>query len=96
MTRAYCRIGERGGVPLHLGEPTAVVRELGVGRRWLENGREDWQDARWDAWFAAMPDEDHAMRIARDWGVCPLDIPDSVDAPGIHGFPPRGVEPTAS
>jgi hypothetical protein len=34
------------------------------------------------------------MRIARHWGVCPLGIPDSVDAPGIHGFP-SGVEPAA-
>ncbi|MER6351217.1 hypothetical protein ABT186_05040 [Streptomyces sp. NPDC001634] len=93
LTRAYCYIGERGEVPLHVGEPTDVEMELGVGQRRLEDGWQDWQDPEWDAWSAAMPREDHVMRIARDWSICPLDIPDgAVSAPGIYGFP-SGVEP---
>ncbi|MEU6068599.1 hypothetical protein ABZ864_30110 [Streptomyces sp. NPDC047082] len=93
FTRAYCYIGERGEVPLHIGEPTDVEMELGVGRRWLEDGWQDWQEREWDAWFAAMPREDHVMRIAEAWSICPLRIPDSaVNAPGIYGFP-SGVEP---
>ncbi|MFD3453685.1 hypothetical protein ACFWVC_16070 [Streptomyces sp. NPDC058691] len=93
LTRAYCYFGQRGDVPLRLGEPTDIERELGVGERGLEEGRHDWQESDWDAWFAAMPNEGHVMRIARSWGICPLDIPDdSVTLPGIHGLPP-GVEP---
>jgi hypothetical protein len=93
LTRAYCYIGERGDVPLHIGEPTDVERELGVGQRWLEDGWQDWQEPQWDAWNAAMPGEADVMRIAQSWSICPLDIPDdTVDAPGIHGLP-SGVEP---
>ncbi|MFF3563046.1 hypothetical protein ACFYXS_23675 [Streptomyces sp. NPDC002574] len=92
LTRAYCYIGERDDVPLDIGEPTDVERELGVGRS-RPDGWRDWQDAEWDAWHAATPGEDDVMRIARRWGICPLDIPDdSVTLPGVHGFPP-GVEP---
>ncbi|MEU1617314.1 hypothetical protein ABZ479_08405 [Streptomyces sp. NPDC005722] len=92
LTRAYCYVGMRGEVPLHVGEPTAIERELGVGQRRLEDGWRDWQEAEWDAWHAAMPVEFDVMRIARNWGLCPLDIPDDAVAPGIHGFP-SGVEP---
>ncbi len=83
LTRAYCYIGERGEVPLHLGEPTDIEKELGVGQRWLEDGWQDWQEPDWDDWFAAMPREDHVMRIAERWGICPLDIAgDSVNPQG--------------
>ncbi|WP_326570382.1 hypothetical protein OIE69_03185 [Actinacidiphila glaucinigra] len=93
LTRAYCYIGERGQVPLHIGEPSDIELELGVGQRWLEDGWRDWQEPEWDAWFAAMPGEFDVVRIARSWGFCPLDIPDSdVNASGIHGFP-AGIEP---
>ncbi|MGW7611353.1 hypothetical protein ACWGKW_29655 [Streptomyces sp. NPDC054766] len=94
LTRAYCYIGMSGDVPLHIGEPTGVELELGVGQRWLEDGWQDWRESELDAWSAAMPSEHHVMRIAQNWGICPLDIPDdAVDVPGIHGFPP-GVEPS--
>ncbi|TKA09601.1 hypothetical protein FCI23_22365 [Actinacidiphila oryziradicis] len=93
LTRAYCYSGMQGDVPLHLGEPTEVERELGVGGHWLEDGWQEWQEPEWDAWLAAMPREGDVMRIAERWGICPLDIPDdSVDPPGIYGFP-SGVEP---
>ncbi|MFE4425455.1 hypothetical protein, partial [Streptomyces sp. NPDC056817] len=52
LTRAYCYIGERGEVPFHIGEPSDVERDLGVGQRWLEEGWQDWQEPEWDAWFA--------------------------------------------
>ncbi|WP_330327678.1 hypothetical protein [Streptomyces pseudovenezuelae] len=93
LTRAYCYIGMSGDVPLRLGEPTAIERELGVGLVGCEEIRQDWGDAEWDAWHDAMPTEHQVMRIAADWSVCPPLIEDgSVTAPGIHGFPP-GVEP---
>jgi hypothetical protein len=93
LTRAYCYIGERGEVPLHLGERTDIEVELGVGERWLEDGWQDWQEPEWDAWFAAMPNESHVMRIAQQWGICPLEIPEeSVTTPGIYGLPP-GIAP---
>ncbi|MFF3967223.1 hypothetical protein ACFYZI_37435 [Streptomyces griseorubiginosus] len=93
LTRAYSYIGMSGEVPLRLGEPTAVERELGVGLVGREEVRPDWGDAEWDAWHAAMPTEHEVMRIAADWSVCPALIDDaSVTEPGIHGFPP-GVDP---
>ncbi|MFJ5779012.1 hypothetical protein [Streptomyces sp. NPDC093094] len=93
LTRAYCYIGMSGAVPLRLGEPTTVEKELGVGLVGREEVRQDWGDAEWDAWHAAMPGEQHVMRIAADWSICPHDIADdSVGTPGIHGFPP-GIEP---
>ncbi|MFJ4845961.1 hypothetical protein [Streptomyces sp. NPDC088733] len=93
LTRAYCCVGMHDDIPLRLGEPTDVERELGVGLRRMEERRQDWQEADWDAWYEATPGEDDVMDIARRWGVCPLDIPDgSVVLPGVHGFPP-GIEP---
>ncbi|MGW5640242.1 hypothetical protein [Streptomyces sp. NPDC003832] len=93
LTRAYCYIGMTGDIPLRLGEPTAVEKELGVGLVGREEVREDWTDAEWDAWHDAMPTEQDVLRIAADWSVCPAMIrDDSVTTPGIHGFPP-GVEP---
>ena len=92
LTRAYCYSGTQGHVPLHHGEPTDIERELGVGQRILDDGWEEWDEGEWDAWFAAMPGEQHVMEIARRWGLCPLDIrDDAVAADGIHGFP-LGVE----
>ncbi|MGW0081153.1 hypothetical protein [Streptomyces sp. NPDC003393] len=91
LTRAYY-YGD-AAVPLHIGDPTDIEGELGVGYRRLEEGWQSWQEPEWDAWLAAMPREDHVMQIARNWSICPLDIPDSaVNAPGIYGFP-IGVEP---
>ncbi|MFJ2237874.1 hypothetical protein [Streptomyces sp. NPDC087859] len=93
LTRAYCYIGMSGDVPLRHGEPTAVERQLGVGLVGCDEIRQDWGDAEWDAWHDAMPTEQHVMRIAADWSICPpLIKDDSVTAPGIHGFP-AGVEP---
>ncbi|MFI9150570.1 hypothetical protein [Streptomyces sp. NPDC053367] len=93
LTRGYCYIGMSGEVPLRHGEPTAVERELGVGLVGREEVRQDWGDSEWDAWHDAMPHEQHVLRIAADWSVCPAEIADdSVGTAGIHGFPP-GVRP---
>ncbi|WP_433447651.1 hypothetical protein ACQPXS_05990 [Streptomyces sp. CA-142005] len=92
LVRAYCYHGAHGDVPFHLGEPTPVERESGVGTRWLEDGWEEWEESDWDEWHAAMPNEQDVMTIARDWGICPLDIPDddALAGPGVHGFPAGG------
>jgi hypothetical protein len=92
LTRAYCFVGDRGEVPLHLGERTEAEVELGVGERWLEDGWRDWREPEWEAWFAAMPREFHVMEVARRWGLCPLDIQDeSVAGTGIYGMPPAAA-----
>ncbi|MGQ4378183.1 hypothetical protein ACN6K9_000694 [Streptomyces sp. SAS_267] len=92
VVRAYCFHGCAGDVPLRFGEPTEIERRLGVGERWLEEGWENWSEAESDDWRAAMPDEQHVMAIARNWGICPLDIPEGAPVDdGIYGFPP-GVE----
>ena len=80
-------------VPLHIGDPTDIEKELGVGHRWLEEGWEAWQEPEWDAFFETVPREQHVMRVAQRWSVCPLEIPeDSVAGLGIYGFP-SDVEP---
>jgi hypothetical protein len=98
LTRAYCFIGQNGDVPLHLGEPTPIERELGVGHRWLEDGWQEWDESAWDAWNAAMPRESHVMRVAENWSICPLDIAeDAAVGPGIYGLPPevpQGIGPS--
>ncbi|MEU6276562.1 hypothetical protein ABZ871_29740 [Streptomyces populi] len=92
VTRAYCYCGCTGDVPVRFGEPTEIERRLGVGLRGLEEVRDDWGDAEWDDWHAAMPDEQNVMAIARNWGICPLDIPEGAPVDdGVHGFPP-GVD----
>ncbi|MGW2782454.1 hypothetical protein ACWC3X_14590 [Streptomyces populi] len=92
IVRAYCYNGCTGDVPMRLGEPTGIERRLGVGQRGREECREDWSDAEWDDWHAGMPNEQHVMAIARDWGICPLDIPEGAHVDdGVHGFPP-GVD----
>jgi hypothetical protein len=89
LTRAYCYIGVIGEVPLHIGERGAIEVELGIGHRWLEDGWRQWQESEWDEWHAAMPSERHVMAIARQWSICPLDIPEeSVTDPGIYGLTP--------
>ncbi|MGW1964453.1 hypothetical protein ACWCPD_29945 [Streptomyces sp. NPDC001935] len=89
VVRAYCYDGCTGDVPLRFGEPTEIERRLGVGQRGLEEVREDWSDADWDEWHAGMPDEQHVMAIARNWGILPLEIPDGAPVEdGIHGLPP--------
>ena len=94
IARAYCYIGERREVPLHIGEPTEIELELGVGHRWLEEGWQEWREPEWSVWLAAMPNESHVMRIARQWSICPLEIPDeSVTGVGIYGYPPRVLAP---
>ncbi|MEU6230048.1 hypothetical protein [Streptomyces sp. NPDC047042] len=86
VVRAYCY---DGGVPLRLGEPTEIERQLGVGIRGMEEGRSSWDEAEWDDWYAAMPVERHVMAIARNWGICPPEIPDAPPTgDGIYGFPP--------
>ncbi|MFJ3670312.1 hypothetical protein ACIPSE_28045 [Streptomyces sp. NPDC090106] len=95
LTRAYCSIGLSGDIPLHLGEPTSVERELGVGLTGLEQVREDWTEADWDAWHDALPTERQVMRIAADWSICPPLIDDTAIGPGIHGLP-AGVRPEST
>ncbi|WP_286256846.1 hypothetical protein [Streptomyces graminofaciens] len=85
VVRAYCYDGD---VPLRLGEPTEIERQLGVGIRGAEEGRASWNESDWDDWYAAMPSERHVMAIARHWGICPLDIPEAPPAgDGIYGIP---------
>ncbi|MFF3885902.1 hypothetical protein [Streptomyces sp. NPDC001914] len=92
VVRAYSYNGCTGDVPLRLGEPTEIESRLGVGHRGLEEGRENWGNAEWDDWHAAMPNEQNVMAIARNWGICPLEIPEGAPvADGVHGLPP-GVE----
>ncbi|WP_245173100.1 hypothetical protein [Streptomyces aureus] len=92
VVRAYCYDGMTGDVPMRLGEPTGIELRLGVGQRGLEECRKDWSEAQWDDWHAAMPNEQEVMAIARDWGICPLEIRDEeVVGKGIHGCPP-GVD----
>jgi hypothetical protein len=80
-------------VPLPIGDPTDIERELGVGHRWLDEGWRSWEEPEWDAFLQTVPFERHVMRVAEDWSICPLHIPEeSVTEPGIHGFPP-GTEP---
>ncbi|GAA1994890.1 hypothetical protein [Catenulispora subtropica] len=80
-------------VPLHIGDPTDIENELGVGHRWLDEGWQTWDEPEWDAFFETVPREQHVMRIAQRWSICPLEIPEeSVTDPGIYGFPPD-VEP---
>lgn len=80
-------------VPLHIGDPTDIENELGVGHRWLDDGWQTWDEPEWDAFFETVPREQHVMRIAQRWSICPLEIPEeSVTDPGIYGIPPD-VEP---
>ncbi|MER7279317.1 hypothetical protein ABT369_33245 [Dactylosporangium sp. NPDC000244] len=90
VLRAYCCIGERGEVPLFVGDPTDDEVEIGKGTRGGPGaGRETWSDEEWAAWFAAMPSEGDVMVMAGRWSVDPAAIDDSaVTAAGIHGLPP--------
>lgn len=89
VVRAYCYDSSAGDGPLRLGEPTEIERRLGVGIRGAEEGMASWNESDWDDWYADMPSERHVMAIARQWGICPLDIPDAPPAgDGIYGFPP--------
>ena len=63
LMRAYY-FGD-ANVPLHLGDPTDIECELGVGHRWLDEGWQTWGDAEWDAFFETTPCELHVMDIAR-------------------------------
>lgn len=88
LTRAYY-FGD-ANVPLHVGEPTDIERELGVGHGWLEEGWQTWEGADWDAFLKTAPFERHVMQIAQRWSICPLEIPEeAVSEPGIYGFPPN-------
>jgi hypothetical protein len=89
VVRAYCYDSSAGDGPLRVGEPTEIERQLGVGIRGPKEGVASWDESDWDDWYAAMPSERHVMAIARDWGICPLDIPDEPPVgAGIYGFPP--------
>ncbi|WP_433040825.1 hypothetical protein [Dactylosporangium sp. CS-033363] len=88
LLRGYCFIGERGDVPMFLGEPTADEVALGVGTRGMEPGMELWSEEEWDTWFATTPSESHVMAMAGRWSVDPNTIDDAaVTAPGIYGVP---------
>ncbi|WP_199523611.1 hypothetical protein [Micromonospora craterilacus] len=87
--RAYCFIGERGEVPLFLGNPTAGEVELGIGIRGMEPGWEHWSDEEWAAWYATTPSESDVMAMAGRWSIDPTTINDAaVATAGIHGLPP--------
>ena len=88
--RAYCFIGERGEVPLFVGDPPDDEVELAKGtRRGPESGWETWSDEQWAAWFATTPSESDVMSMAGRWSVDPTTIDDAaVMAAGIYGLPP--------
>lgn len=65
LLRAYCFIGERGEVPLFVGDPTAHEIELGIGIRGKEPGWEHWSDGKWTAWYETTPSESDVMAMAR-------------------------------
>lgn len=90
LLRAYCFIGERGEVPLFVGDPTDDEVELAKGtRRGPETECETWSDEEWAAWFATTPSESDVMVMAGRWSVNPSTIDDAaVTADGIHGLPP--------
>ncbi|WBC15499.1 hypothetical protein O7600_01295 [Micromonospora sp. WMMA1998] len=95
LLRAYCYLGERGEVPLVVGEPTAVEIDRGVGVRRREPGMEHWSDDEWDRWHEAIPDEFDVMAIAGRWSVDPSRIDDAtVTGDGIFGRPPTGPKGT--
>ncbi|PGH45306.1 hypothetical protein COO58_13380 [Micromonospora sp. WMMA1996] len=95
LLRAYCYIGERGEVPLVVGEPTVVEIERNVGVRRREPGMEHWSDDEWDRWHEAMPNEFDVMAIAGGWSVDPSRIDDAtVTGDGIFGRPPTGPKGT--
>ncbi|MEH0630310.1 hypothetical protein [Streptomyces stelliscabiei] len=92
VVRAYVYDSSAGDVPLRIGEPTDIERRLGVGIRGAEEGMASWSESEWDDWYAAMPYERHVMAIAKDWGICPPEIPEAPPGGnGIYGLPP-GVE----
>ncbi|MBQ0896207.1 hypothetical protein KBX37_24455 [Micromonospora sp. U56] len=89
LPRAYCFIGERGEVPLFVGDPTADEIELGIGIRGTEPGWEHWSDDEWTAWYETTPSESDVMAMAGRWSIDPSAIDDdTVTAPGIYGLPP--------
>ncbi len=89
LLRAYCFIGERGAVPLFVGDPTADEIELGVGLRGMEPGWEHWSEDEWTAWHTTTPSESDVMAMAGRWSIDPRTIDDdTVAATGIYGLPP--------
>jgi hypothetical protein len=90
LMRAYCFIGERGEVPLFVGDPSDDEVEFGKGTRGgPETGWETWSDEEWAAWFATTPSESDVMAMAGRWSVDPTTIDNAaVTAAGIHGLPP--------
>lgn len=89
VVRVYGYNSSDSDSPLRIGEPTKIERQLDVGIRGVEEGMKSWSESDWDDWFADMPKERHVMAIAKDWGICPLEIPDAPPAGvGIYGFPP--------
>jgi hypothetical protein len=86
LIRAYCYIGERGEVPLFVGEPTTAERDAAVGTRMLDGEWERWTDDEWDAWNRTTPNESDVMRMAGCWSVDPNTIDDiQVIGDGLYG-----------
>jgi hypothetical protein len=90
VLRAYCFIGERGQVPLFVGDPTGDEVELGKGiRGGPEAGWETWSEDEWTDWFATTPSESDVLAMAGRWSVDPRTIDDAaVTGAGVHGLPP--------
>jgi hypothetical protein len=88
VLRAYCFVGERGEVPLFLGDRTADEVELGIGTRSMEPGWEHWSDEEWTAWYATKPSESNVMAMAGRWSIDPTTIDDAIMGAGIYGLPP--------
>ncbi|MFC7482900.1 hypothetical protein ACFQX7_26965 [Luedemannella flava] len=92
ILRAYCFIGERGEIPLFLGEPTPDETELGKGTRGPNTDWENWSEEECDAWFATTPSESDVMTMAGRWSVNPTTIDDdAVVAAGVYGLPPSAA-----
>ncbi|MGW5667361.1 hypothetical protein [Micromonospora sp. NPDC003776] len=97
LLRAYCWVGERGEVPLFVGDPTADEIELGIGIRGMEPGREHWSDDEWTAWYDTTPSEFDVMAMAGRWSIDPSWIDDAtVTATGVYGLPPSVSNPSRS
>lgn len=77
-----------GAVPLFIGAPTPIERDLGRGvRAWADDWR-DWGENEWDDWYTTAPSEQHVVQVASRWSVDPHRIESAqVASPGIYGMP---------
>ncbi|MBV1856591.1 hypothetical protein [Catellatospora tritici] len=83
LERGYCYVGDRGEVPLFVGEPTPVECELGKGLLPLSEDCADWGDSEWERWHATTPSEDDVMAVAARWSVDPSELT-GVPGPGLY------------